>query len=236
MDTTHVARSAGISPDGAAWNLQRHLLRHLERVWQEPDEGIWEVRGPRRHFTHSKLLAWVAFDRGVQAVERFGEKGPVDTWRSLRDAVHDEICRRGYDAHRRTFTQSYGSRELDASLLSMPLLGFLPATDPRIVGTVLAIERELLNDGLVHRYTTRPTSEQVDGLPPGEGAFFLCSFWLADCYASMDRRDEALRLFERLLALRNDVGLLSEEYDPIAGRMLGHFPQASPTWGWSTRP
>jgi GH15 family glucan-1,4-alpha-glucosidase len=226
LDTLHLTRVMGVDPDSASWDLQRHLIDHLERVWNEPDEGIWEVRGPRRHFTHSKLMAWVAFDRAVQAVEQFGHRGPVETWRRLRATVHDEICREAYDATRNTFTQSYGSRELDASLLTMPLLGFLPATDRRIIGTVEAIERELMWHGLVQRYSTQTHAEQVDGLPPGEGAFILCSFWLADCYAAIGRRRDAVALFERLLALRNDVGLLSEEYDPDAGRMLGNFPQA----------
>jgi GH15 family glucan-1,4-alpha-glucosidase len=226
MDVLHLARVLGQPPSAEAWNLQRVLMSHLERVWQEPDEGIWEVRGPRRHFTHSKLMAWVAFDRAVDAVERFGLDGPVDTWRRLRATVHDEVCRAGWDPGRHTFTQSYGSRELDASVLTMPLLGFLPATDPRIVGTVAAIERELVWDGLVQRYSMHAGTEHVDGLPPGEGAFFLCSFWLADCYAAMGRRDDALALFERLAGCANDVGLLSEEYDPDTPRMLGNFPQA----------
>jgi GH15 family glucan-1,4-alpha-glucosidase len=226
MDTLHLTRVMGIEPDPAGWDLERHLMSHLERVWVEPDEGIWEVRGPRRHFTHSKLMAWVAFDRAVKAVEQFGRKGPVDTWRRLRDTIHAEICRDGYDARRNTFTQAYGSKDLDASLLTMPLLGFLPATDPRIIGTVAAIERELMRSGMVLRYSMEATAENVDGLPPGEGAFFLCSFWLADCYAAMGRRDEAVALFGRLLGCTNDLGLLSEEYDPEAQRMLGNFPQA----------
>jgi GH15 family glucan-1,4-alpha-glucosidase len=226
MDTLHVARAAGMAPDSAAWDLQCHLLRHLEKVWTEPDEGIWEVRGPRRHFTHSKLMAWVAFDRAVRGVEEFGEQGPVDDWRQVRDTIHAEICHDGYDPSRGTFVQSYGSHELDASLLTMPLFGFLPPDDPRIAGTVRAIERELVRGGLVYRYTTQSAAESVDGLPPGEGAFFLCSFWLASCYAVMGRGREAVALFERLMGLRNDVGLLSEEHDPEANRMLGNFPQA----------
>jgi GH15 family glucan-1,4-alpha-glucosidase len=226
MHTLHVARVAGIPPDAASWALQRHLLEHLERVWTEPDEGIWEVRGPRRHFTHSKVMAWVAFDRAVQAVEQFGEQGALDRWRSLRETIHAEICREGYDRRRNTFVQAYGSDDLDASLLTMPLLGFLPGDDPRVEGTVRAIEESLVRDGLVYRYTTRSDTRSVDGLPPGEGAFFLCSFWLASCYAVLGRHDEAHRLFERLIAIRNDVGLLSEEYDPAVARMLGNFPQA----------
>ncbi len=226
IDTLHQTRVVGMDDDPAAWDLERHLISHLERVWRDPDEGIWEVRGPRRHFTHSKLMAWVAFDRAVKAVETFGKKGPVDTWRQLRAEIHAEICREGYDPARRTFTQSYGSEELDASVLAMPLLGFLPATDPRIVGTVEAMERGLLRHGLLQRYSMKATTEHVDGLPPGEGAFFLCSFWLADVYAAMGRRDDATALFERLAGLCNDLGLLSEEYDPQARRMLGNFPQA----------
>ena len=226
IDTLHQTRVGGMVDDPAAWALERHLISHLERVWREPDEGIWEVRGPRRHFTHSKLMAWVAFDRAVKAVETFGKRGPVDTWRQVRAEIHAEICREGYDPVRRTFTQAYGSEELDASVLTMPLLGFLPATDPRIVGTVEAIERGLMWRGLLRRYSMKATTEHVDGLPPGEGAFFLCSFWLADVYAAMGRRDDATRLFERLVGLGNDLGLLSEEYDPQAGRMLGNFPQA----------
>ncbi len=226
IDTLHQTRVVGMDDDPAAWDLERHLISHLERVWREPDEGIWEVRGPRRQFTHSKLMAWVAFDRAVKAVETFGKQGPVDTWRQLRAEIHAEICREAYDPVRRTFTQAYGSEELDASVLTMPLLGFLPATDPRIVGTVEAIERGLMWHGLLRRYSMKATTEHVDGLPPGEGAFFLCSFWLADVYAAMGRRDEATALFERLVGLANDVGLLSEEYDPQAGRMLGNFPQA----------
>jgi GH15 family glucan-1,4-alpha-glucosidase len=226
IDTLHLTRVVGMDDDPAAWELERHLISHLEQVWREPDEGIWEVRGPRRQFTHSKLMAWVAFDRGVKAVEEFGRRGPVDTWRRLRAEIHDEICREGYDPVRNTFTQAYGSEELDASLLTMPHLGFLPIGDPRIVGTIEAIERGLLWHGLVQRYTMKASTEDVDGLPPGEGAFLLCSFWLADCYAAMGRRDDATRLFERLIGCGNDLGLLSEEYDPEARRMLGNFPQA----------
>ena len=226
IDTLHLTRVVGMDDDPAAWELECHLISHLERVWREPDEGIWEVRGPRRHFTHSKLMAWVAFDRAVKAVESFGRRGPVDTWRQLRAEIHAEICREAFDPVRRTFTQAYGSEELDASVLTMPLLGFLPITDPRVVGTVEAIERSLLWHGMLQRYSMKPATEHVDGLPPGEGAFFLCSFWLADCYAEMGRRDDATALFERLAGLCNDLGLLSEEYDPVAKRMLGNFPQA----------
>lgn len=223
MDALHGARRAGIEPEETAWELQRVLMEFLEGHWDEPDEGIWEVRGPRRHFTHSKVMAWVAFDRAVQAVERFGLEGPVERWRARRAAVHEEVCREGYDADRNAFTQYYGSTELDASLLMIPLVGFLAASDPRMAGTVEAIQRELCQDGFVLRY---PTSESIDGLPSGEGAFLACTFWLVDNLALLGRYGEARKLFERLLALRNDVGLLAEEYDPVAGRLIGNFPQA----------
>ncbi|HXE81303.1 MAG TPA: glycoside hydrolase family 15 protein [Vicinamibacterales bacterium] len=223
MDAMHLARRAGLPHDDQSWNVQRVLLRHLESVWREPDEGIWEVRGPRRQFTHSKVMVWVAFDRGVKAVERFGCEGPVDRWRQLRAEVHDEVCRLGFDPQRNTFTQYYGSRELDASLLMIPLVGFLPATDERVLGTVAAIERELLVDGFVHRYRTR---EDVDGLPPGEGTFVACTFWLADNYQLQGRHEDARRVFERLLGVCNDLGLMAEEYDTHGRRQLGNFPQA----------
>jgi GH15 family glucan-1,4-alpha-glucosidase len=223
MDSLYQARRIGISAGPFAWNVQLKLLEFLETGWQAPDEGIWEVRGPRRHFTHSKVMAWVAFDRAVKSVETTGVDGPVERWKAIRKKIHDEVCTRGWDPVRRTFTQAYGSPVLDASLLMIPLVGFLPATDPRVAGTVAAIERELLEDGFVLRY---PTHEADDGLPPGEGVFLLCSFWLADAYAVMGRDEDARALFERLLALRNDVGLLSEQYDPAARRFLGNFPQA----------
>jgi GH15 family glucan-1,4-alpha-glucosidase len=223
MDALHLARRAGIPPDSDAWALQRALIAHLERAWRQPDEGIWEVRGPRRHFTHSKVMAWVAFDRAVKAVERYGADGPVDRWRQLRSEVHAEVCDKGFDPRRHTFTQYYGSEDLDASLLMIPLVGFLPATDPRVIGTVVAIERELMCDGLVRRY--RP-KEHIDGLPPGEGAFVACTFWLADNYELQGRRDDARQLFDRLLGLCNDLGLLAEQYEPESGRQLGNFPQA----------
>jgi GH15 family glucan-1,4-alpha-glucosidase len=226
MDTAHEARVRGIGPDPAVWALQKLLMRSLEARWREPDEGIWEVRGPRRHFTHSKLMAWVAFDRAVKSVETLGLDGPVDRWRRIRQEIHDEICRLAYDPVRQAFVQSYGSTELDASVLTMPLLGFLPPEDPRISSTVAAIERELTWNGFVQRYAMHPGSREVDGLPPGEGSFLLCTFWLADCYAILQRHDEATALFERLVALTNDVGLLSEQYDPESRRMLGNFPQA----------
>ena len=223
MDALHLARRVGLPPDSDAWSLQTRLMEYLERIWREPDEGIWEVRGPRRQFTHSKVMVWVAFDRSVKAVERFGLEGPVERWLQLRDEVHEEVCREGYDAQRNTFTQYYGSHELDASLLLIPLVGFLPPTDPRVLGTVKAIEEDLLWKGFLRRY--RPT-EEVDGLPAEEGAFLACTFWLADNYALQGRYEEARELFERLLTLCNDLGLLSEEYDPATRRQLGNFPQA----------
>jgi GH15 family glucan-1,4-alpha-glucosidase len=223
MDALTKARDAGIGPDRRAWAIQRALLGEVEHVWHEPDEGIWEVRGPRRHFVHSKVMAWVAFDRAVQSVERHGLDGPVDAWRATRDAIHEEVCRRGFDAERNTFTQSYGSHALDAALLLIPAVGFLAPDDPRVVGTIEAVQRELLRDGFVLRY---PTEEADDGLPPGEGAFLPCSFWLVDALAIIGRREEAETLFSRLVALANDVGLLSEEYDPRARRLVGNFPQA----------
>ena len=226
IDALHVARRAGVHADAAAWKLQKALLEFLESGWKEPDEGIWEVRGPRRHFTHSKVLSWVAFDRAVGAYEHFGLAGPVDRWKRIRSAIHDEVCREAYDPHRNTFTQFYGSDRLDASLLLIPLVGFLPPHDPRVRGTVEAIERELMEDGFVYRYAMDPLAGTVDGLPPGEGVFLACTFWLADNYILLGRNDEAERLFERLLSLRNDLGLLSEEYDPRARRLVGNFPQA----------
>jgi len=206
-----------------SWALQRKLMDFLETGWAQPDEGIWEVRGPRRHFVHSKVMAWVAVDRAVKGVVDHGLTGPVGKWRALRDQIKADILAKGYDADRNTFTQYYGSKELDAALLNIPMVGFLPGNDPRVRGTVSAIEKELLVDGFVRRYTT---TENVDGLPPGEGAFLACTFWLADNYASVGRIDEAVDLFERLLELRNDVGLLAEEWDPISKRMTGNFPQA----------
>ncbi len=214
---------SGCEPDTHAWDIQRAFLDFLELAWQGPDEGIWEVR-PRRHFTHSKVMAWVAFDRAVKAIEQLGRPGPLDRWRRLRDAIHDEVCREAFDPKRGTFTQSYGSSALDASLLQIPLVGFLPPSDARVVGTVKAIERELCQGGLVLRYRTDDCD--VDGLPAGEGAFLACSFWLADAQCALGRRDDAQALFERLLGLANDVGLLSEEYDLERRRLVGNFPQA----------
>jgi GH15 family glucan-1,4-alpha-glucosidase len=224
MDTLQVARRSGLPPEPAAWALQRHLVEFLESSWQEPDEGIWEVRGGRRAFTHSRVMAWVAVDRAIRAVERFELDGPIDRWRRVRDEIHEDVCRHGYDPDRGTFVQSYGSTALDASLLLIPLVGFLPPDDPRVMATIAAVERELMRDGFVLRYSSG--DDGVDGLPAGEGAFLPCTCWLADAYSQAGRHDEARRLFERLLAIRNDVGLLSEEYDPASGRMLGNFPQA----------
>jgi GH15 family glucan-1,4-alpha-glucosidase len=225
MDSLHQARSHGLPADDHAWSLQRNLMDFLEGAWDRPDEGIWEVRGPRRHFTHSKVLAWVAFDRAVDTVERFDLPGPIDKWRQIRQTIHDEVCREAFDTRRNSFMQSYGSDELDASTLLIPLVGFLPATDPRVAGTIDAIQRDLTRDGFVERYAVKQMND-VDGLPGGEGVFLPCSFWLVDALVMQGRRDEARQLFERLLALRNDLGLISEEYDPAAKRLLGNFPQA----------
>ncbi len=222
LDCLHVARRSGLTHTDD-WRIERELMKQLSRVWREPDEGIWEVRGPKRHFTHSKVMAWVAFDRAVKDAEQYGLAGPIDEWRGARDEIHAEICERAFDKGKNTFVQSYGSTDLDASVLVMAEVGFLPATDPRIVGTVAAIERELLRDGFVDRYLSHTG---VDGLPSGEGAFLLCTFWLADNYALMGRREEAEKIFTGLLAIRNDVGLLAEEYDPKHRQQLGNFPQA----------
>ena len=223
VDALHLARRANVPPSEPAWRLERALVQFVESAWERPDEGIWEVRGPRRHFTHSKVMAWVAVDRAVKGVERFGLEGPVDRWRELRARIHADVCQYGFDPALGAFVQYYGSQDLDASLLMIPLVGFLKAKDPRMLGTVAAIQQKLMVDGFVLRY---PTAPHVDGLPPGEGAFLACTFWLADNLALQGRRDEAREIFERLLALRNDVGLLSEQYDPTAGRLVGNFPQA----------
>ncbi|MGE0398475.1 MAG: glycoside hydrolase family 15 protein [Kofleriaceae bacterium] len=223
LDAMYQARRAGLAANEAGWALQRALVEHLETVWQEPDEGLWEVRGGRRHFTHSKVMSWVALDRTVRSAEDHGLAGPIDAWRALRQRIHDDVCSRGFDTSRGTFVQSYGAQELDAALLLIPLVGFLPADDPRVRGTVTAIENDLVVDGFVHRYDSRATR---DGLPPGEGTFLACSFWLADNLMLQGRVDEANAMFDRLLSIRNDVGLLAEEYDPVARRQLGNFPQA----------
>ena len=223
MDALHQARKEGLARQDAAWDLQRKLLEHLETCWQEPDEGLWEVRGPRRRFTHSKVMCWVAFDRGVKAVEQYGLPGPVSRWREVRARIHEDVCRRAWRPKLGHFAQSYGSDDLDASLLLMPTTGFLPCSDPRVRGTIDAIRDKLTIDGLVQRYRTRRT---LDGLPPGEGVFLACSFWLADVLCMTGRHAEARAIFQRLLGLANDVGLLAEEYDPGTGRLLGNFPQA----------
>ena len=223
IEALQLARSAGLDPDADAWNFERALLDYLESCWTQSDNGIWEVRGPRRHYTHSKVMAWVAFDRAIKAVEQYDLAGPVKRWRTVRAKIHAQICRKGYDAVRNSFVQYYGSREVDASLLLMPIVGFLPPDDPRVRGTLAAIRRDLVVDGLVIRYRSSP---KVDALPAGEGVFLPCSFWLVDNLCLAGYRAQAERLFKRLLALRNDVGLLAEEYDPTAPRQLGNFPQA----------
>ncbi len=199
------------------------LLEFLETGWEQPDEGIWEMRGPRRHFTHSKMMAWVAVDRAVKSAEQGWFAGDIARGKTLRDKIHEQVCSEGFDAELNSFVQYYGSKKLDASLLMMPLVGFLPADDARVVGTVKAIETHLLNGGFVARYSSDPA---VDGMPHGEGKFLACTFWLADNYVLQGRKEDATRLFEGLLGIRNDVGLLSEEYDPVAKRLLGNFPQA----------
>ncbi|HYC33741.1 MAG TPA: glycoside hydrolase family 15 protein [Gemmatimonadales bacterium] len=223
MDTAWLALKSGIPISQTSWNVFRAMLDHLRTIWREPDEGIWEIRGPRKHFTHSKVMAWVAFDRGIKIARRAKLEAPVEAWLAERDRIRDEVCERGFDPDKGSFTQAYGEDLLDASLLMLPLVGFLPVDDRRVAGTIAAIERELMAGGFVRRYDTHRTE---DGLEPGEGVFLPCSFWLVDVYILQGRDAEARVLFERLLALRNDVGLLSEEYDPAAGRLLGNFPQA----------
>jgi GH15 family glucan-1,4-alpha-glucosidase len=223
MDTLHQGRRGGLSGSEAGWDVQLALLRHLEEIWRQPDHGIWEVRSEPMHFTYSKAMAWVAFDRALKSAEMFGLPGPVDRWRMLCREIHAAVCEKGWNEKRKTFTRSYGSDDLDASLLLLAPIGFLKPDDPRYRGTVEAIERTLIADGLVMRYDSLRSK---DGLPAGEGAFLACSFWLADAYLLLGRRDDAERLFKRLAGLANDVGLLSEEYDPLAKRQLGNFPQA----------
>lgn len=223
MAALFLARKAGLAPSENAWRVQRALLDFLENAWKDPDEGIWEVRGPRRHFTHSKVMAWVAVDRMIRTAETFGGEGPIDRWRVLRTAIHEDVCRHGFDSELNSFVQYYGGKALDASLLMIPMVGFLPAADPRVRGTLAAIEKDLIQNGLVLRYLPQP---DVDGLPPGEGTFLPCSFWLAQNLIMQGRVDEGEHLFERLLGLRNDLGLISEEYDPVARRLVGNFPQA----------
>ncbi|MDK3257253.1 glycoside hydrolase family 15 protein [Blastococcus capsensis] len=226
LDVLNLSREAGLTSTDDAWRLQRGLLDFLEGAWDQPDNGLWEVRGPRRHFVHSKVMAWAGVHSAVQAVERHGLDGPVDRWKALRAEIHADVCARGYDAERRTFTQSYGSPGLDAALLLIPRFGFLDWRDERVIGTVEAVQRELTEGGLLLRYRTDTDDGSVDGLPGREGTFLVCSFWLVDALAGIGRPAEAERLFERLLDLRSDLGLLSEEYDPRTGRQVGNTPQA----------
>jgi GH15 family glucan-1,4-alpha-glucosidase len=223
MDALYFGRTKGMPSDGTAWNLERSLIAHLQKIWKEPDDGLWEQRGGRRHFTHSKVMAWVAIDRGIRSAEEFGLQAPLAEWRGLRREIHADVCANGFDAGLNSFVQTYGSQNLDAALLMIPLVGFLPITDPRVRGTLAAIEARLLVDGFVMRYDNVAAG---DGLPGTEGAFLACSFWLADNYVLQGRIDEARALFHRLAGLCNDVGLLSEEYDPRAKRQVGNFPQA----------
>ena len=224
VDALYQARVHGLEFQKNPWDLQKVLLNHLEEIWRQPDEGIWEIRGERQHFVHSKVMAWVAFDRSVRSIEEHAVDGPLEHWRALRDEIHADVCAKGFDEELGSFVQSYGSKELDASLLLIPLVGFLPASDPKVRGTVEAIEKNLVVDGLVLRYRTQESD--VDGLPPGEGVFLPCSFWLVDCLELVGRSDEAVALFDRLVGLANDVGLLAEEFDPRSKRQLGNFPQA----------
>ncbi len=223
MDTYHQARRGGLTTDESGWGAQLKFLEHLAGIWRQPDNGIWEMRGPPQHFTYSKVMAWVAFDRAIKSAETFGLEGPVDAWCKLRDEICQDVVTRGFDGTLGTFVQAYGSSQLDASLLQLPCVGFLPASDPRIENTIAAIEHRLLRDGFVMRYSTEDVE---DALPPGEGAFLACSFWLVDVYILQERFEEAERLFRRLIGLANDVGLLSEQYDPRAKRLVGNFPQA----------
>ena len=226
VDALHTARRRGLEASDAAWALTRRVLEWLESAWREPDQGIWEVRGPRRHFTHSKVMAWVAFDRAVKYVEELGREGPYDRWEATRDAIRKDVLENGYNPQLGAFVQYYGSDRLDASLLLIPLVGFLPAKDERVVGTVEAIQRNLMRDGFVERYRADTENVDIDGLPPGEGVFLPCSFWLVAVLAQQSRYDEAVELYESLLSLRNDLGLISEEYDPEGRRLVGNFPQA----------
>jgi GH15 family glucan-1,4-alpha-glucosidase len=223
MDALHQGRRHWLAARESGWDMQRAFLDHLEQIWTEPDEGIWEVRGGNQQFTYSKVMTWVAFDRAIKSAEEFKLEGPLDRWRAVAAEIRADVCRRGFDPELGSFVQSYGGKQLDASLLLLPEVGFLPPDDARVRGTLRAIEQRLLVDGLVMRYDTETSK---DGLPPGEGAFLACSFWLVDAYILQNRWADARALFDRLLALRNDVGLLSEEYEPRAGRLVGNFPQA----------
>jgi GH15 family glucan-1,4-alpha-glucosidase len=223
MDVLHQARANGLAASESGWAVQQAFLSHLESIWREPDEGIWEMRSGRQHFTYSKVMAWVAFDRAIKSAEQFGLEGQIDHWREIAAAIHADVCMRGFDPDRGCFVQSYGSKHLDASLLLLPQVGFLPPDDPRVRSTLRAIERDLLVDGFVMRYDTKASD---DGLPEGEGVFLACSFWLVDVYVQQHRWQDARRLFDRLLKLRNDVGLLGEEYDPRTQQLVGNFPQA----------
>lgn len=223
LDSFHSARRAGVEEAEPGWALQTEIIDFVCENWQEPDEGIWEVRSGREHFVHSKVMAWVAVDRGIKAIERFGNDGPLDQWKATRDAIRADVMAKGIDATKGCFTRAYGDSEMDAALLVLPLVGFIDADDPVMRSTIEHVEDELMSDGLLLRYRT---SEVTDGLPSGEGRFLLCSFWLVDCFVLLDRRKDAEKLFERLVALTNDLGLLSEQYDPVAKRFLGNFPQA----------
>jgi len=223
LDLLHQASREGLPHEAAAWEMELRILDVLESAWREPDEGIWEVRGGRQHFTHSKVMAWVGVDRAIRDVELFGFPGPVHRWRALRDEIHNEIMSEAFDDEIGSFVQSYGSKEMDAALLMLPFVGFISADDPKMVGTVAAIQDRLMVDGFVRRYDT---ASRVDGQPGGEGAFIPCTCWLADCLSLQGHDEQARELFERVLAVRNDVGLLSEEYDVANGRLIGNFPQA----------
>jgi GH15 family glucan-1,4-alpha-glucosidase len=224
VDAIYQARRQGLPPNREEWALTKAIVATVEARWREPDQSLWEIRGTPRCFVHSRVLAWVALDRAIRFVERFGVEGPVERWRRVRDEIHDDVCTHGWDPARGTFTQSYGSKELDAATLLIPIVGFLPPDDPRVLGTIANVERELMRDGFLLRYS--PRDERLDGLPPGEGSFLVCSFWLVDAYAITGRREEARALFERLAGVANDVGLLSEEYDVKRRRLVGNFPQA----------
>jgi GH15 family glucan-1,4-alpha-glucosidase len=223
LDTMHVAYRNGLPPDENGWRVQQAMLEYLETIWRKPDESIWEVRGGPQHFTYSKVMAWVAVDRAIKATEHADLHGPLDRWQRLRQEIHDDVCRNGFDPERGAFVQFYGSKEMDASLLIIPIVGFLPPADPRVQGTVRAIRQHLEQDGFVARYRTQ---SGVDGLPAGEGAFLLCTFWLADNLILLGEVEEARRLFRCMLDIRNDVGLLPEQYNPSTGRFVGNFPQA----------